>query len=103
MKKVKNALDKSALWCYNRHIISSKAMTKTDEEPSSQRVGEGAIPIKANRNLITSELIVPKRNRVGLSVFATSVHRSCRTLKGQFKLQFEWYREYVYTRLKANA
>ena len=26
----------------------------------SQRVGEGAIPIKTNRNLITSELKVPK-------------------------------------------
>ena len=85
MKKVKNALDKSALWCYNRHIISSKAMTKTDEEPSSQRVGEGVIlTAEVFQAPITSELKVQTPRERSVDAF-----RDCRvSAYGLFDL--EW-------------
>ncbi len=62
----------------NSLYLNRKAKTKTDAiKRFSKRVGGGEIPTKTDRNLITSELKAPKVNfLVGLSVFATSVHRS---------------------------
>jgi len=62
----------------NFFYLNRKAMTKTDSNRVFQRVGDGVIPIKLVRNLITSELKVQKGvSQVALSVLATLVHRSC--------------------------
>ena len=65
-KKFKKTIDKRNLRCYNLTILIFKSY---DEEgfyqAFSQRVGDGEIPIKTNRNLIPSELKVQKSNQVG--------------------------------------
>ncbi|MBO5907408.1 MAG: hypothetical protein J6Q85_04600 [Clostridia bacterium] len=51
-------------------LYSSQLNIKSYDEDGfyaafSQRVGDGEIPIKTDRNLITSELKLQKRNQVG--------------------------------------
>ena len=61
-KNFKKTIDKRDLRCYN---LTNLILKSYDEEgfyqAFSQRVGEGEIPIKTDRDLITSELGAPKR------------------------------------------
>ena len=60
-KKSKKTIDKRILRCYNLNILIFKSYDEDGFYPAfSQRVGDGAIPIKTDRFLITSELKAPK-------------------------------------------
>ena len=62
MKFQKN-LDKAAFMCYTlRNLIFKSYDEDGFYSAFSQRVGDGEIPIKTDRNLITSELKVQKSN-----------------------------------------
>ena len=65
-------------------ISKTKALMKKESTTNFQRVGDGVIPIRQRIHPITSE---PKteRYRVGSSVTATLVHRTCWSSKWRFK------------------